>query len=766
MWKEERKEIRLIYIVSVILFLVSILRGCLISQEQIHVKPAQPEKSISILSEMNEDWILISDDGTSETVSLPLELDQHSSQVTIKRNVDGVFRNGDIIKFSNMRQGMRVLLDGTLVYEVNTTSLNRQVVFTDDQLIPVTENTKEITIQIVYSTGEQVIFPEIYYGEYRVARYEIIRSEIWTIILLSILGVFLLFSGFILVFCRFKRIRNDQILDLSIFILTAMLWGYTDSYLPVLTQIPQEVLGLICYLTIMALPLPLCHFLWISGKKQYQLLRWIAVIGSVNMISQVVLSILGLVQLQRTFYSAHVLIIAAIFGAFITIHQIRREMHSLEMNILYIGVISLGLIAGVSLVMYWQRGGLYYRNCMLVGVIIFSVMLFLSAIIHYLKRMQEDEQKLAENRIYERLSLYDELTGLPNRRAFEKQLSNIEKEADVLKDAVLIMLDLNGLKIINDQYGHNAGDDLLIAAARVLEETYGKEGACYRIGGDEFGVILQDLSVPLSDYQSRFVDGIFQINTTSSWKLSMASGYSHLIQDNGQRLSISDWKQEADINMYRNKVSMTHGKNREQEKDFQEIINCVIATVEAKDEDTAAHSNRVKDLAVCIAQKLGISDFTINDLEVAAQFHDIGKIGIPDAILQKPDRLTSEEYKAIKKHVEIGANIIGQAKGMQDIANIVLHHHEKWDGTGYPDGLAREEIPMESRIIALADSIDAITSRRIYKDSISVDVCREEIERNAGIMFDPAISQIVLQNWDDIVELISKNQKKQITDNQ
>lgn len=257
---------------------------------------------------------------------------------------------------------------------------------------------------------------------------------------------------------------------------------------------------------------------------------------------------------------------------------------------------------------------------------------------------------------------------------------------------------------------------------------------------------------------------IENMNKNSRWKLSIARGVSHLTNSYGQRLTISDWKQEADINMYRNKVSMSGAHNRDRAKDLTDIINCIISTVEAKDKYTAAHSERVRELSYCIAKNLGVSDSTIQNLEVAAHLHDIGKIAVPDYILLKPDKLTDEEYAKIKQHCQIGANIIGQAKGMQEIANIVLHHHERWNGSGYPDGLSKEDIPLESRIIALADSIDAITSKRIYRDSMSLDICRKEIEKNSGIMYDPAISKIVLDNWKDIIDIVMMHPKHLIND--
>ena len=157
---------------------------------------------------------------------------------------------------------------------------------------------------------------------------------------------------------------------------------------------------------------------------------------------------------------------------------------------------------------------------------------------------------------------------------------------------------------------------------------------------------------------------------------------------------------------------------------------------------------------------MGISSATLYNVEKAASLHDIGKVGIPDSILRKAGPLTDEEFRIVKRHSEIGADIISKAQGMYDISQIILHHHERYDGRGYPDGISGTDIPLESRIIAIADSIDAMTSKRVYRDSMSLDECRAEIERNIGTQFDPAIARIVLKNWDGISDIVMLHPKR------
>ncbi|QNB46439.1 HD domain-containing protein [Thermanaerosceptrum fracticalcis] len=186
---------------------------------------------------------------------------------------------------------------------------------------------------------------------------------------------------------------------------------------------------------------------------------------------------------------------------------------------------------------------------------------------------------------------------------------------------------------------------------------------------------------------------------------------------------------------------------KEEENIFHDIIECLVAALEAKDPYTKGHSTRVADMAYDLAQKIGLKGKTLNDVHIAAHLHDIGKIGIPDNILNKKERLTPKEWRHIQRHAEIGYEILNKSGRLRDIAIIVLHHHERWDGKGYPLGKKGKEIPLGSRLIAICDSIDAITSERPYRRALSWDECRQEIMVNKGTQFDPFLIEAVHKMW-------------------
>ena len=203
-----------------------------------------------------------------------------------------------------------------------------------------------------------------------------------------------------------------------------------------------------------------------------------------------------------------------------------------------------------------------------------------------------------------------------------------------------------------------------------------------------------------------------------------------------------------------------HDKNEELERAYLDTIGILRQTVEAKDPYTRGHSDRVSEYSVLIGKKLGLDEKTLHILKIGGLFHDIGKIGIPDSILLKESKLSDEEYSQIKNHPMIGVHMLGDAAIFTDILPIVKHHHERYDGRGYPSQLVGEDIPYVARIAAVADTFDAMTSKRSYRDSLPIDVVRAEIERCSGTQFDPNIAKVFLDIMNNDFDLIREIQEK------
>ena len=193
--------------------------------------------------------------------------------------------------------------------------------------------------------------------------------------------------------------------------------------------------------------------------------------------------------------------------------------------------------------------------------------------------------------------------------------------------------------------------------------------------------------------------------------------------------------------------------------DYHEIIECIVSALDAKDAYTAGHSKRVSDMAVKVCELAGIDKEETEQIHIAAHLHDIGKIGIPDAVLNKNGRLTDEEFECIKKHPVIGAQILSKTQHINKLKDMVLYHHERYDGRGYPQGLIENDIPLGARIIAVCDSIDAITSNRSYRKAKNFDFCYKEIKNNMGIMYDPDIGRCVIDNWQSVISASLNSQR-------
>lgn len=194
------------------------------------------------------------------------------------------------------------------------------------------------------------------------------------------------------------------------------------------------------------------------------------------------------------------------------------------------------------------------------------------------------------------------------------------------------------------------------------------------------------------------------------------------------------------------------------EINYHEIIDCITCALDARDPYTGGHSQRVSDMTFEVCKLLHLDSQETEKIHIAAHLHDIGKIGIPDAVLNKQGRLSEEEWTYMKKHPQVGCDILNKSHRLSELSEIVLSHHERYDGKGYPNGIQGENIPLGARIIAICDSIDAMTSNRCYRKSPGIEFCYQEIKNNLDTMYDPKIGKLVLENWEKVIFVI-RNKK-------
>jgi len=339
------------------------------------------------------------------------------------------------------------------------------------------------------------------------------------------------------------------------------------------------------------------------------------------------------------------------------------------------------------------------------------------------------QRKAAEKEILY-MNYHDQLTGLYNRRFFEEELKRVDIERNL--PISLIMADVNGLKLINDAFGHSYGDELLIKTGELIRKECREDEIIARLGGDEFVILLPRTS---SEEAEKIIKRIKKASSDirlQSMELSISFGWetkNSIIQD------INEILKNAEDYMYRHKLFESpsiRGKT----------VKAIINSLHEKNKREEQHSQRVSYLCEAIGIAMEQSESELKELKTVGLLHDIGKIAIDEKILNKPGKLTNEEWNDIKRHPEIGYRILSSVNDMAELAEFVLAHHERWDGKGYPKGLKGEEIPLQARIITVADTYDAMTSERAYRSAIDEDTAIAEIKRNAGTQFDPEIVRI------------------------
>ncbi len=340
--------------------------------------------------------------------------------------------------------------------------------------------------------------------------------------------------------------------------------------------------------------------------------------------------------------------------------------------------------------------------------------------------------KEKENQLYFQ-SYHDKLTGIYNRLYFEEELIRLNTKRQF--PLSIIIGDINGLKLINDAYGHDKGDEVLKKIADLLKKNLRHEDILSRWGGDEFAIILpktdkQDAIKIISRIKESCLD-----HSTSTMPLNISMGFA--VKKNSRKKINDIIKQAEDI--------MNEYKLLENESARSSIILSLKKALEERDYETEEHAMRMASLSLLLGNKLKLNYNELNELKLLAILHDIGKISISDNIILKPGKLTPEEWEIIKKHPEVGYRLAKSSRDLEQIATGILYHHERWDGKGYPEGLKGKKIPVISRIVSIADAFDAMTNDRPYRKALSRCVAIEEIKREAGAQFDPDMAKLFIE---------------------
>lgn len=515
----------------------------------------EPRQRLDRVDSLSSGWYRM-ENGEKQAVQLPGEFPMEEEPLELFYDGLTAEQARQVLTTRGAQYDLKISLDEEVLYQYQDGifTRNQPMKAKQDCDAALPANVEGKTLKLTYySQGDgqgTYRIPEVYIGSgAAVLEYHYACMAV-TMVIVLIMGILSIFAIGVAWYLHRIHMTDSRFLDVAAFLILCGLWCVTDSSIVQQNSPYPSAICVISFYAFMTFSIPMLHFVRNTGEmKKYRGIDYFIQAFYINAVAQGIFSYLHVFPFISMLFVTHILLtLGVVFCSWCMIREYRKKQDPELFTILKAFAL-LGASGLIALLLYWVLNISFYGVIFECGILIF-VILLLSGIV---TTMAENLRCKTEMVIYQKLAKEDRLTGLGNRRAYEDLMSEIQRTADTLEDAVLIFMDVNQLKYVNDHYGHNQGDEMIVATARCIESAFGPEGKCFRVGGDEFCVVLLNPKEPQEVWMSRLDRELAVYNSTSRCILSIARGASYLRDKEGRVKRISDWKYQADEKMYEDK---------------------------------------------------------------------------------------------------------------------------------------------------------------------------------------------------------------------
>lgn len=513
-------------------------------------------RTVEGVTSLREGWYYLEQE-EKVMVQLPAVIESQAKTLTLYNDSLGEECAGKTITTRGASYELQIAVDDQILYQYFDEYFPR-----NDQMkakldccvvLPTQMQGKTLSLTYTLDQEDRYRIEEVFIGSGNAVTNFHYKNGAVTLIIVFVMLFLAAVAFCVAMYLRFVKMQDCRFANVACFLLICAIWCATDSSIVQHFTNLSPVTCAVSFYAFMLLAVPMVHFLRNTRElKKYRILDWLQSAFYVNALGQGLLNYLDVFEFVEMLFVTHVLLIGSVCTAAWILVKEYRDKQVREIKIILDAFVMLSGGGLTAIFLYWLLEIPYYEVIFECGILVF-VMLLLSGIV---MSMTDNIRFKTEMLVYQRLAKEDRLTGMKNRRAFEEYLAELQGKADTYENVALIFMDLNQLKIVNDCHGHNAGDELLIASAKCIQNTFGAEGQCYRIGGDEFCAIVENPMKTEAEWFENLDNEIRMYNKNSRYRMSIARGLSYLKDENGVVKTMSNWKYEADLKMYENKGRM------------------------------------------------------------------------------------------------------------------------------------------------------------------------------------------------------------------